>query len=157
MESPTKTCHMEHTQLSHPGCSVYPGEYVPLFNEEEVKEELKHTQDGDASLPPVNVNELPDSYTVEVAIPGVKREELYIHADKNMLSVSVIQLAPKTDLHKKIHLHEFDHQCFDRDIILPEDVDPSFALAEYSGGLLCMHVPKAKQPGRDIHTRIIVY
>lgn len=148
---------MKHSQLCHSDYSVYPGEYVPLFDEEEVKEELKDIYDEKAILPPVNVNELPDSYTVEVAIPGVKREDLFIHADRNMLSVRRVHSEPEVNKYEKFHLHEFDYQKFDRHITLPEDVDASFAQAEYGEGLLSIHVPKTKQTTSDIHTRIIVY
>ena len=130
---------------------------MPLFNEDELNEELKQLAAGDAILPPVNVNEAADSFTVEVAIPGVKREELFIHAVKNMLSVSVMQSEEKTNTNNKFYLHEFNYHCFDRHIILPEDVDTSFARAEYFDGMLNMYVPKTKQPVRNAHTRIVVY
>jgi HSP20 family protein len=136
--------------------STYPGEYVPLLREEEVKEELKHSHAGEIH-PPVNITELADSFEVEVAIPGVTREEFFIYADKNVLSVFVLRQEAQIQKSKNFHLHEFDYQCFTRSIVLPENVDIEFACAEYKAGILHMYVPKMKQPAKNVHANIVVY
>jgi HSP20 family protein len=74
--------------------SIYPVEYVPLLKEEEVKKELKKTHAGDRVRPSVNIAESPDSFKVEVAMPGMKREELLIHANENILPICAVHKEP---------------------------------------------------------------
>lgn len=136
---------------------VYPGVYVPLLKEEEVQSALKRSQEGETVLPPVNVTELPDLFKVEVAIPGVKQENFLIYADENILSVFVVHKECGLKEGESFQLHEFNYQCFNRDIILPDNADAEFASAEYEAGILRLYVPKAKQPGKNQHTRIVVY
>ncbi len=71
---------MKSDILYSPDCSIYPGDYMPLLRAEEIEEELKLSHEGEALFPPVNITELADSFKVEVAIPGVRREDFLLHA-----------------------------------------------------------------------------
>ena len=148
---------MENDVLYDTGCLIYPGAYVPLLKEEEVQEELKRPHKGETILPPVNVTEMADSFKVEVAIPGVKREDFLIHSDGNVLSVCVLHKECGLHEGERFQLHEFNYECFDRHIILPDNADSEFVSAEYKAGILRLYVPKAKQPAKNQHTRIVVY
>ena len=148
---------MKNDVLYDAGCSIYPGAYMPLLKEEEVQEELKRPHEGETVLPPVNVKELADSFKVEVAIPGVKREDFLIHSDGNVLSVCVLHKECGLHEGERFQLHEFNYECFDRHIILPDNADAEFVSAEYKAGILRLYVPKAKQPAKNQHTRIAVY
>jgi len=148
---------MEQTKSYPPDYAVYPGEYVPFLEEEEIKEELKHEHDGTTILPPVNVTELATWFKVEVAVPGVKREEFLIYADGNILSISVMHKDYEIPQPEYFHLHEFNYHCFERHIILPKNVDAKFAHADYKEGILRMVLPKTEQTAKNQHSRIIVY
>lgn len=148
---------MEHENLHAAGYSVYPGEFVPVLNEDVIQEELKQEHEGDSILPPANVIELADSYRVEVAVPGIKKEEFVILVDKNILSISGMQLDTRMSERPRFHLHEFNYHCFDRHIILPANADTALAHAEYKGGMLCVYVPKTKQPGKHFTVKVVVY
>jgi HSP20 family protein len=146
---------MENLNLYKSDSSVYPGEYVPLLKEEEIQEELKQW-DRDQIAPQVNITESPDSFKVEVAIPGAKREELLVHIDENILSISVLhQRASATD-QVNFRLHEFDYNCFDRHITLPEQADAQFTSAEYFSGILHLHMQKTSHPVKSHHVPIVV-
>jgi HSP20 family protein len=148
---------MKNTISHDIDCLIYPGVFVPLMKEKEVQNELKKSYKSKTVLPAVNVTELSDSFKVEVSIPGVKREDFLIFADENILSVCAVH--KDCGLHKgeKSQRHEFNHECFDRHIILPENADSDFISAEYAAGILYLHVPKTKQPAKNLHTRIAVY
>ena len=148
---------MENDVLYDTGCLIYPGAYVPLLKEEEVQEELKHPHEGETIVPPVNVIELADSFKVEVAISGVKKEDFLIHSDGNVLSVCVLHKECGLHEGERFQLHEFNYECFDRHIILPDNADSEFASAEYKAGILRLYILKAKQPAKNLHTRIVVY
>jgi HSP20 family protein len=148
---------MENKVINNNGCSSYPGTYVPLMREEEMRKELKRSQEGKRLLPPVNIAELSDCFKVEVAIPGVKREDFLIQADGNILSVFVLHKDCGCHESEWFKLHEFNYECFDRPIILPGNADAEFTCAEYKEGILHLYVPKTNQPVKNLHTRIVVY
>lgn len=148
---------MENLQSYKSDYSVYPGEYVPLLKEEEMQEELKQWNKIEIALPQVNITEQSNSFKVELAIPGAKREDFLIHIDENILSVCVLHTHCNSYKPENFHLHEFDHSCFDRHIILPENADAEFASAEYFSGILFVHMQKTKQPRKNNHIHIAVY
>lgn len=138
-------------------CLIYPGAYVPLMEEKELQEELRRPHEGGTVLPPVNVTELPDSYKIEVAMPGLKREEFQLHIDENILSVCAVHKQRGNRLEESFQLHEFNYECFDRHILLPENADIEFTCAEYKEGILRLYIPKTEKPTKNLHTRIVVY
>jgi HSP20 family protein len=137
---------MKNDILYNPDCSIYPGDYMPLLTAEEIEEELKLSHEGESLFPPVNITELVDSFKVEVAIPGVKREDFLLHAKENVVEGS-----------ERFQLHEFNYQCFDRPVVLPENADVEFISAEYKAGILRLYIPKSDQPAKNRHTTIVVY
>ena len=128
-----------------------------MLKEEEVKEQLQRPHSGDSLLPPVNVIEYKDSFQVEVAIPGIKREEFMIHANRNILSVCVLHKECNITSDGNIQLHEFNYECFDRNIVLPKTADTEFMSAEYREGILYLNMPKSTGVAKNLHTRIVVY
>lgn len=149
---------MKRENLYTADYSVYPGQYVPVLKEEVIKEELKQVHEGDSILPPVNIIEFANSYLVEAAVPGTKREEFLILAKNNVLSISGMQSDSDKSEHPSFYLHEFNYHCFDRNIVLPADADTALAHAEYKGGILCIYVPKTIHSGKHFfNTTIVVY
>jgi HSP20 family protein len=148
---------MKNYNLYDSGCSVYPGDYVPLLKAEEMQDELKFFNEGEMTFPSANITELADTYKVELAVPGAKREDFLIQADENILSVSVVhkQLVQRNE--EIFQLHEFDYNCCKRYIVLPDDAGAEFVSAEYKAGILCLYVPKVKEPVKNLHTTIVVY
>jgi HSP20 family protein len=146
---------MEQTTRD-PDCSVYPGEYVPLFSEKEIKEAMRHIDKKNVIHPAVNISEHRRSYKIEVVIPGVKRDELLIYAKGNILSICAVN-NDKINSELNKHKQEFNFKWFDRHILLPEDADSTFISAEYRSGIVAIYIPKASGPVNNVHTRIIVY
>lgn len=141
----------------HNDYQVYPGAYVPLLNEDQLEKEIKRSFDCESSPPPVIINELTDSYIVELTIPGINREDFLVHADDNVLSICVLHRESCLDSAEKNKLHGFNYGLFDRHIHLPAHADVAFISAEYADGMLRFHIPKTDQPVRNLHNRIVVY
>ncbi len=148
---------MKQTINRTPDCSIYPGEYVPLLNEKDIKEAIKLTDKKDIIHPAVNITEQSRSYKIEVVIPGVKRDELLIYAKGNILSICAVNNEKINSTLKDQQVQEFSYKWFDRHILLPEDADSAFISAEYRSGIVVLHIPKAARPVNNLHTRIIVY
>jgi len=136
---------------------IYPGVYVPMLSEEELRKALKSYDKGEMLFPLVNVSELSDSFEMEIAVPGVKREDFLITTDANALSIRVFHKDYSVPENKNIQLQEFNYGYFDRHIILPANSDSEFIIAKYCDGILRLHVPKAKHPVKIQQTNIIVY
>ena len=122
---------------------IYPGHYVPVICEEDVWNELKVQGQSRTGCPPVNIKEEPYAYRIEMAVPGVRREDFLVHTDYNMLSISVMHKEPILINERDFTLHEFNYACFDKQIPLPADADLSFISAEYKEGLLRIVIPRA--------------
>jgi HSP20 family protein len=146
-----------YNDLTHTMHYSYPGNYVPLLREEQIDEELGHCQEGDMLFPPVNISELPGAYKLEVAIPGIRREEFLIHIDDNVLFVRVLHKNREEAGVQNFQLHEFNYVCFERKINLPANADPAFLSAEYKGGILQVIVPKAARPVDGPSIQVVVY
>ena len=150
---------MQNDPLFPATSSVYPGEYVPLFKENDFNKTIKYPYKNKASGLPVNINESDNTYKIELAIPGVERENLFLKACGNVLSVAVIYNSSGKPLkQKKFRLHEsaFDGS-FCRKIILPDNADPVFISAKYRSGILQLHISKSNHPVKRVNTNIAVY
>jgi HSP20 family protein len=138
-------------------CCIYPGEFVPLLKKEELKYELKQLHDDDVIHPPVNITEFSDSFKVEIAMPGVSREEFLVEADENILSVYAVHKKDMKYETDSFQLHVLKNECFDRQVQLPANADTSFTTCEYKAGILNLHMYKTTTPVKNGHTTIIVY
>ena len=136
---------------------IYPGDYVPLHNEEEITEGLKQPHEGDMVLPPVNLTEHEDYLKIEIAAPGLKREDFLIEAKENVLSVSVLHKECGGEAGKCFQVHEYNYECFRRHIILPLNAVVPFSTAEYKDGLLAIRIPKDGGGRNAAETKIAVY
>jgi len=130
---------------------------VPLLNEKEIKEAIKCSDRKDIDHPAVNITDQNRSYKIEVVIPGVKRDELLIYVNGNILSICAVNNDKMNSSLKKKQVEEFSYKWFDRHLLLPEDADSTFISAEYKSGIVVLHIPKASRPVDNAHTRIIVY
>lgn len=136
---------------------IYPGEYIPLVKTETLSTELKKQSKSTVPRLPVNIREHAEHFHIELAIPGLKREDFFITTKDNILSVAVLHKECGRGEPGSFRLHEFNYNCFKNNIMLPENVDTEFMVAEYKRGVLHLYVPKTEQAGRGLHTRIVVY
>ena len=148
---------MQPTTHRKPDYSIYPGEYVPLLDEKEIKEAIKSKDKKDIVHPAVNIMEESHSYKVEVIIPGIKRDQLLIYANGNILSICAVNNEKINSNLQDKQGQEYSYKWFDRHVLLPEDADSTFISAEYRSGIVALRIPKATRPVTNAHSRIIVY
>lgn len=149
---------MQNNPLNTTSSSVYPGEYIPPFNEDKLKKALKHTSQRKRNSLPVNIIELGNSYKIELAIPGVNRENLFLKAYGNVLFISVIHNHHEVYNQNEFQLHEFHLDGhFTRKIVLPNNADTLLVRAEYKAGILHLYVPKSTCPVKRNDIKIAIY
>lgn len=96
-----------------------------------------------ASLPAVNVKEDENAFEVEVAVPGMKKEDFKIEIDNDVLTVSSEkEVKPETE-DNTFKRREFHYASFKRTFSLPENtVNSDKIKAEYVDGVLHISLPK---------------
>jgi len=148
---------MIHTNKRCPeNLSAYPGIFIPApLTPEELMDELQHPREGE-SKPLINIAEMPDVFTVEVAAPGLNSSDFLAGIHDNVLTIAVLHREART-ADKLFHQHEFNYCCFKRDIVLPGNVDAGFLSAVYKDGILCVRLPKSEAPVMNHVERIIIY
>ncbi len=109
--------------------------------------------DGNAWLPAVNVEESPAELTLTAELPGMKRDDVEIELENNVLTIR----GEKSHEHKegseerRYHLWERSYGSFQRSFTLPRTVDPQRISAEFENGVLTVTMPKAAEArGRKI-------
>lgn len=147
---------MNTSSTFHKECLVYPGEYIPLPAIEALLLELKSTGKESDIKPLVNMVELKNGFKVEVALPGIKREDIFIYAENNVLNIIVFHKNSE-ELKLKLQIHEFDTEFLERHLILPADADTEFVCAEYDHGILRLHIPKKQVHSINNSSQIVVY
>jgi HSP20 family protein len=101
-----------------------------------------------AKLPAVNVRENDKDYEIQVAAPGMKKEDFRISVENRILTISAEEKEEKEVKEDKYTRREFVASSFTRSFSLPENVDENKIEAHYEDGILRVTVPKvqAKTP-----------
>ncbi len=82
------------------------------------------------------------AYHIELDIPGVKKEEISINNDNNVLTVSGERKFQKELKHESYYKLESAYGKFNRSFSLPKDIDIEHIEAKYSDGVLEIVIPK---------------
>ncbi len=106
-------------------------------------------------VPAVNIAETEDEYQIELAAPGMKKEDFKVNLEKNLLSISVEKRIgnTETDESRKYNRREYSYTSFVRTFTLPESADQEQINAEYTDGILKIKVAKreeARMQSREI-------
>jgi HSP20 family protein len=104
-------------------------------------------------VPAVNIAETENQFDIELAVPGLKKEDFKISLEKNILTISVEKKTEHAEEGKKYSKREYSYNSFVRSFTLPETIDHSKIEAEYTDGILKLNVGKkeeAKIQSRDI-------
>ncbi len=105
--------------------------------------------------PLVDISEDDKEYLVKAELPAVKKEDVKLTVNDNVLCLSGERKAEKEEKGKKYHRVERAYGSFMRSFTLPEDADGSKVAAEYKEGLLHVHVPKsAKTKTQSIEVKV---
>lgn len=96
-------------------------------------------------MPAVNIIEHETSYALEVAVPGMQKEDFKIEVKDGMLIISAEKEESKEEVKKQYTRKEFSVSTFSRMFTLPENVKENEIAASYTNGVLYLEIPK-KEP-----------
>ena len=111
------------------------------------------------TVPAMNVKESTTDYTMEIAVPGIKKEYCHINiTDEGYLSVGIeFKIEKKEDEAKPRYLRrEFVYANSSQKYNLPEDVDKDTISARVENGILTIVLPKLQKEEMKISRQIEV-
>ena len=97
------------------------------------------------TAPAINVKESDKAYIVELAAPGMKKEDFNVHInDEGNLVVKMESKTEKKDEDKNTRYlrREFSYSKFEQTLILPDDVKKDAISARVEHGVLTVELPK---------------
>lgn len=93
--------------------------------------------------PSVNVSETDKNWHIEVASPGLKKEDFKINLEKDMLTISAEMKTEEKKEEKNYSRREFTYGSFTRSFRVRENsVDAENIAARYDNGILQIDLPK---------------
>ena len=100
---------------------------------------------ANCTAPAINVKENDKAYTVEVAAPGMKKEDFNVHInDESNLIIKVESKNEKKEEDKTTRYlrREFSYSKYEQTLILPDDVKKEDISAKVENGVLTVELPK---------------
>jgi len=95
-----------------------------------------------ATVPAVNINETDKEFELELAAPGLKKNDFKVNIDRNVLTVSTEKKEEKEEKDKNFTRKEFSYHSFSRSFTLPESINQEKIDAKYNDGVLKLVLPK---------------
>ena len=125
-----------------------------LFDDFFTNTEKLDTNYNKHTTPAVNVKEDEKSFIIELAVPGIKKQDLNIELDNNKLSISNEKESSKLEETEKYTRREFVYSKFQRTFNLPKNVNEKNIAGDYKDGILTVTIPKIKE--RNLTKKITI-
>eukprot|EP00698_Gefionella_okellyi_P023859 TRINITY_DN826_c0_g1_i1.p1 TRINITY_DN826_c0_g1~~TRINITY_DN826_c0_g1_i1.p1 ORF type:complete len:164 (+),score=33.94 TRINITY_DN826_c0_g1_i1:93-584(+) len=106
--------------------------------------------------PSVDVKESDAAVTVQAELPGLKKEDIHINVENNVLTISGERSQEKVEDNERVHRVERSYGSFKRSFALPKHVQDDQIKASYNDGVLSVEIPKAAPPAKPEPKRISV-
>lgn len=120
--------------------------FEDVFGRELFNWENKNFSNTSTTLPSVNIKETAENYEVEVAAPGMDKNDFKVTLDGNLLLISSMKEQEQTSQEESFTRREFCYQSFQRSFELPKNVvDEDKISARYENGLLLLSIPKREE------------
>jgi len=104
-------------------------------------------------VPAANISETPEHYHLELAAPGLKKDDFKLNLDRNVLTISVEQHSENNDNQKNYSKREYSYSSFVRSFTLPDSADDNSIEATYTDGVLKVDIAK-KEEAKSISRQI---
>ena len=97
------------------------------------------------TAPAINVKESDKAYTVELAAPGMKKEDFNVHINDDgnlIIKMESKQEHKEEDKNTRYLRREFSYSKYEQTLILPDDVKKDDIKAHVENGVLTVELPK---------------
>jgi HSP20 family protein len=146
-QTPMRSSRMRSSLFPTPFDRFFRNDFLDLWNEN-----LPDT------IPSINITENKDNYLVEVAAPGLKKEDFNIQMNGNLLVISSEKEAETKEGGQgdNYRRREYNYSSFSRSLTLPDHVDSTRINARYNDGILNVTIPKKSGSDQQQAKRIQV-
>ncbi|WP_218841843.1 Hsp20/alpha crystallin family protein [Winogradskyella ursingii] len=135
----------------------YGGGFYPTFLENFFENSWDNPNllfNSSSRTPAVNIKETDDCFCIDVAAPGMKRDDFDISVENDRLTISASAEESSEDSDDNYTKREFSYSSFTRYFQLPDSVDDDDIEANYNDGVLNINIPKKEsakpKPRRSI-------
>ena len=134
---------------------MYRNSWIPevfngLFNE-------GNMQKANTTAPAINVKESLTKYTVELAAPGMRKDDFEVNLNENGDLHIKMENKHQPDQEEHVYLRcEFSYAKFEQTLILPDDVNKEKISASVADGVLTIQLPKMQQEEQKIARQISI-
>ena len=130
---------------------IYPGEFIPE-NDFDEKDKVDSIESAiKVKTPSINLIELPELIKIEIALPGIQREDIIIEGGESCSTIKAHHQKKDTRRKEICKFKEFDYEEeFFRKVNLSGNADITFMYAEHRHGILSIYIPKNKQKNKSI-------
>lgn len=97
------------------------------------------------SMPAVNIKDNTEGFELELAVPGMKKDDFTVEIDNDLLTISSEVNTENEEKEDNYTRKEFSFTSFKRAFTLPETVDGSKIDAKYEDGILKLTLPKKQE------------
>ena len=114
---------------------------------------------ANCTAPAINVKENDKAYTVELAAPGMKKEDFNVHInDEGNLIIKMEQKQENKEEDKNTRYlrREFSYTKFEQTLISPDDVDKNKISAKVEHGVLTVELPKEVETKAKVARQIAI-
>jgi HSP20 family protein len=96
------------------------------------------------TIPAINITEEKDSYKIEMAVPGLKKEDFDVNVEGNLMTISCEKESETKEGKNESNYSrkEYNYSSFSRSFTLPENADPASVNAKYVDGILNLVIKK---------------
>ena len=113
--------------------------FNPIFNDSFLSDRFT------SRVPAVNVAETSDNFHIELAAPGLEKDDFKINVDKDVLTISADKKIENREEDKKYSRREYSYTSFTRSFTLPETIDYNSIVANYKDGVLRVAIGKKEE------------
>jgi len=96
-------------------------------------------------VPAANISETAEHFHIELAAPGLKKEDFKLKLERDMLSISVEKTNQAQEQERSYAKREYSYSSFVRAFNLPESANLDNIEAVYTDGVLCINIPKREE------------
>ena len=117
---------------------------LPNIFERMIDDNLFYDYDNINWAPSVDINESSDTFIITADLPGIKKSDIKVKVEENVLILSAERKIDKTSSNEKYHFSERRSGTFSRSFKLPKSVKEEKITADFDNGVLSIIIPKAE-------------
>lgn len=132
--------------------------FPSLFDDFFGRDWLNRDVASGSTMPAVNLKEDENNFEVELAAPGMNKNDFKIELDNNVLTISCEKEEKREEKDEKGQYarREFNYRSFKRSFTLPNTIESDKINAKYADGILKLTIPKKEEAKKRASRQISI-